>query len=224
MDYTFTLRTILPYIGELWPAAVLTLTLSVLAILVSLVIGAGVAVLRRGRSRLGRGLAGAYVEVMRNTPLLVILYVIYFAAPGIGVRLSSFQAALIGLSLNSGGYMAEILRAGLAAVPAGQFEASRSLGLSGAQAFRLVVFPQVLRTIYAPLGNQFITVILASSLASAVAVDEVASWMETTGSTSFRFFETFLVAACVYLVLCQAVNLLRLGVGRMLFRVEAVAR
>jgi len=224
VDYTFTLRTILPYIGELWPAAALTLTLSVLAILVSLVIGAGVAVLRRGRSRLGRGLAGAYVEVMRNTPLLVILYVIYFAAPGIGVRLSSFQAALIGLSLNSGGYMAEILRAGLAAVPAGQFEASRSLGLSGAQAFRLVVFPQVLRTIYAPLGNQFITVILASSLASAVAVDEVASWMETTGSTSFRFFETFLVAACVYLVLCQAVNLLRLGVGRMLFRVEAVAR
>lgn len=221
MDYTFTLRTILPYIGELWPAAALTLTLSVLAILISLVIGAGVALLRRGRSRVGRGLAGAYVEVMRNTPLLVILYVIYFAAPGIGVRLSSFQAALIGLSLNSGGYMAEIFRAGLAAVPAGQFEAPRSLGLSGVQAFRLVVFPQVLRTIYAPLGNQFITVILASSLASAVAVDEVASWMETTGSTSFRFFETFLVAAGVYLVLCQAVNLLRLGVGRMLFRAGA---
>lgn len=221
MDYTLTLRTILPYIGELWPAAALTLTLSVLAILISLAIGTGVAVLRRGRSRVGRGLAGAYVEVMRNTPLLVILYVIYFAAPGIGVRLSSFQAALIGLSLNSGGYMAEILRAGLAAVPAGQFEASRSLGLSRLQAFRLVAFPQVLRTIYAPLGNQFITVILASSLASAIAVDEVASWMETTGSTSFRFFETFLVAACVYLVLCQAVNLLRLGVGRMLFRAEA---
>jgi len=220
VDYTFTLRTILPYIGELWPAAAQTLVLSLLAIAISLVIGAGVAVLRRGRSRLGRGLAGAYVEVMRNTPLLVILYVIYFAAPGIGVRLSSFQAALIGLSLNSGGYMAEILRAGLAAVPAGQAEASRSLGLSSWQALRLVVLPQVLRVIYAPLGNQFIGVILASSLASAIAVEEVASWMETTGSTSFRFFETFLVAACVYLVLCQVVNLLRLGVGRMLFRAE----
>lgn len=220
MDYSFTLRTIVPYIGELWPAAGQTLALSLLAILLSLGVGVGVAALRRGRSRLGRGLAGAYVEVMRNTPLLVILYVIYFAAPGIGIRLSSFQAALIGLSLNSGGYMAEIFRAGLAAVPAGQAEASRSLGLSGWQAFRLVVFPQVLRVIYAPLGNQFITVILASSLASAIAVDEVASWMETTGSTSFRFFETFLVAACVYLVLCQAVNLLRLGVGRMLFRAE----
>ena len=221
MDYTFTLRTILPYIGELWPAAEQTLTLSVLAILISLGIGAGVAVLRRGRSRLGRGLAGAYVEVMRNTPLLVILYLVYFAAPGIGIRLSSFMAALIGLSLNSGGYMAEIFRAGLAAVPPGQSEAARSLGLSALQTFRLVAFPQVLRTIYAPLGNQFISVILASSLASAVAVEEVASWMETTGSTSFRFFETFLVAACVYLVLCQAVNLLRLGIGRMLFRTEA---
>lgn len=221
MDYTFTLRTILPYIGELWPAAGLTLTLSVLAIVISLGIGAGVAVLRRSRSRTGRLLAGAYVEAMRNTPLLVILYVIYFAAPGIGVRLSSFQAALIGLSLNSGGYTAEILRAGMAAVPSGQSEAFRSLGLSGWQGFRLVVFPQVLRVIYAPLGNQFIAVILASSLASAIAVEEVASWMETTGSTSFRFFETFLVAAGVYLVLCQAVNLLRLGVGRMLFRAEA---
>lgn len=224
MDYTFTLRTIYPYLGELREAAALTLALSVLAIVISLAIGTGIAVLRRSPSRPLRLLAGAYVEVMRNTPLLVILYIVYFAGPSIGLRLSSFQAALIGLSLNSAGYMAEILRAGLAAVPAGQFEAARSLGLSGVQMFRLVVFPQVFRTIYAPLGNQFITVILASSLASAVAVDEVASWMETVGSTSFRFFETFLVAACVYLVLCQAVNLVRIGIGRALFRSEAMGR
>ncbi len=223
MDYTFTLRTIYPYLGELRQAAALTLSLSVLAILLSLALGAAVAVMRRSPRRPVRLLGGAYVEVMRNTPLLVILYIVYFAGPNIGVRLTSFQAALIGLSLNSAGYMAEILRAGLAAVPAGQFEAARSLGLSCLQVLRLVVFPQVLRTIYAPLGNQFIAVILASSLASAVAVDEVASWMETVGSTSFRFFETFLVAACVYLVLCQAVNLARIGIGRMLFRKGAAA-
>lgn len=220
MDYTFTLRTIYPYLGELRLAAALTLGLSVAAIGISLALGAAIAVLRRSASRPLRLLAGAYVEIMRNTPLLVILYIVYFAAPGIGLRLSSFQAALIGLSLNSAGYMAEILRAGLAAVPDGQFEAARTLGLSRLQMFRLVVFPQVLRTIYAPLGNQFIAVILASSLASAVAVDEVASWMETVGSTSFRFFETFLVAACVYLVLCQTVNLARIAVGRLLFRAE----
>ncbi len=224
MGYTFTLRTIEPYLGELWQAAGLTLLLSALAILLSLAGGAVLAVARRSVSRPVRILAASYVEVMRNTPLLVILYIVYFAGPGIGLRLSSFQAALIGLSLNSAGYMAEILRAGLAAMPAGQFEAARSLGLSRLRTFRHVVFPQVLRTIYAPLGNQFISVILASSLASAIAVDEVASWMETVGSSSFRFFETFLIAALVYLVLCQAVNLVRLGVGRVLFRAHAVAR
>lgn len=224
MDYTFTLRTIYPYLGELRQAAALTLGLSVLAILLSLAIGAGIAVLRRSNSRALRFLGSAYVEFMRNTPLLVILYVVYFAGPNIGIRLSSFNAALIALSLNSAGYMAEILRAGLIAVPAGQFEAAQSQGMNALQMLRHVVFPQVFRTIYAPLGNQFIAVILASSLASVVAVDEVASWMETVGSTSFRFFETFVVAALVYLVLCQSVNLARLAIGRALFRQGAVAR
>ena len=154
----------------------------------------------------------------------MILYIVYFAAPSIGLRLSSFNAALIGLSLNSAGYMAEILRAGLIAVAPGQFEAVQAQGLTALQGLRHVILPQVFRTVYAPLGNQVIAVILASSLASAVAVDEVASWMETVGSTSFRFFETFVVAAVVYLVLCQAVNLLRLAIGRALFARAGVAR
>jgi polar amino acid transport system permease protein len=218
MTYTFTLRTITPYLGDLWVAARVTLWLSVLAILLSIALGAVIAVCRRSASRPLRWLGVVYVEVMRNTPLLVILYIVYFAAPAIGVRLSSFLAALLGLSLNSAGYMAEILRAGLLAVPTGQFDAARSLGLTRLQMFRLVVFPQVFRTIYAPLGNQVIAVILASSLASAVAVEEVASWMQTVGSTSFRFFETFVVAAIVYVVLCQTVNLARIAIGRALFR------
>ncbi len=224
MNYTFTLRAIYPYLGTLRQAAMLTLLLSLLAIVISIAIGAGIALMRRSGSRTLRILGAAYVEVMRNTPLLVILYIIYFAGPAIDVRLSSFTAALIGLSLNSAGYMAEILRAGLAAVAPGQYEAAQSQGLSAAQTFRHIVFPQVFRTIYAPLGNQVIAVILASSLASAIAVDELASWMETVGSTSFRFFETFLVAAVVYLVLCQIVNIGRICIGRILFRQGAVAR
>lgn len=224
MNYVFTLRTIYPYLGALKQAAAVTLGLSVLAILLSLVIGAAIAVMRRSRSRVLRLLGAAYVEFMRNTPLLVILYVVYFAGPDIGLRFSSFGAALIALSLNSAGYMAEILRAGLIAVPAGQFEAAQSQGMTAPQVYRYIIFPQVFRTIYAPLGNQFIAVILASSLASVVAVNEVASWMETVGSTSFRFFETFLIAALVYLVLCQAVNLARLAVGRALFHQGAEAR
>jgi His/Glu/Gln/Arg/opine family amino acid ABC transporter permease subunit len=217
MDYTFTLRTIYPYLGELWAAAATTLWLSVLAILGSVVIGMGVALLRRSHILVLRVIGGVYVEVMRNTPLLVILYLVYFALPETGVRLSSFAAALIGLALNSAGYMAEIFRAGLGAVAHGQFEAASSQGMSTMQIYRYIVLPQVFRTIYAPLGNQFIAVILASSLASAVAVEDVASWMQTVGATSFRFFETFLVSAVVYVVLSQIVNLSRIGIGRWLF-------
>ena len=224
MGYSFTLRTIYPYLDELWHAASITLLLSLLAILASVALGAVIAVLRRSDIRLLRALGAAYVEVMRNTPLLVILYIVYFVAPSVGLRLSSFMAALLGLTLNSAGYMAEILRAGLIAVPQGQFEAAQSQGMTTVQGLRHIIFPQVFRTIYAPLGNQVIAVILASSLASAIAVDEVASWMETTGSTSFRFFETFVVAAVVYLVLCQTVNIARILIGRRLFRQWAVAR
>ena len=218
MQYTFALRTIYPYLGTLWQAALVTLYLSLAGIVISLAIGAVVAVMRRSRSLPVRFLGAAYVEVMRNTPLLVILYIVYFALPQTGLRLSSFTAALIGLSLNSAGYMAEILRAGLIAVPHGQREAAASQGMSALQSFRHIVFPQVIRIVYAPLGNQFIAVILASSLASVIAVEDVASWMQTIGSTSFRFFETFVVAAVVYLVLCQTVNLGRIAVGRALFK------
>jgi His/Glu/Gln/Arg/opine family amino acid ABC transporter permease subunit len=224
MHYVFTLRTIYPYLGALKAAAATTLILSVLSIVASMIIGTAVAVLRRSRSRVLRFLGAAYVEVMRNTPLLVILYLVYFAGPQLGIRLSSFNSALIGLSLNSAGYMAEIIRAGLVAVPQGQFEAAASQGMSAMQTFRHIIFPQVFRTIYAPLGNQIIAVILASSLASAIAVEDVASWMQTVGSSSFRFFESFAVAAVVYVVLCQSVNLARLLIGRMLFRQGAHAR
>jgi polar amino acid transport system permease protein len=224
MTYTFTLRTIYPYFGTLGAATEMTLLLSVLSILISLVIGTGVALMRRSRLRLVRFAGGAYVEVMRNTPLLVILYIVYFATPAIGIRISSFNAALLGVSVNAAGYMAEIIRAGLIAVPRGQFEAATSQGMTGLQVFRHVVLPQVFRTIYAPLGNQFIAVVLASSLACVVGVEELASWMQTVGADSFRFFETFVVAAVVYAALCQAINLARLQIGRMLFRQPGAQR
>lgn len=224
MDYNFTLRAVYPYLGELWDAMQVTLMLSLLAIAISLTIGAAVAVMRRSHHATMRFFGSTYVEVMRNTPLLVILYITYFALPTIGIRFSSFDAALIALSLNSAGYMAEILRAGFIAVPKGQYEACYSQGMTGWQSFRHVVFPQVIRTVYAPLSNQFISVVLASSLASAIAVEDVTSWMQTAGASSFRFFETFLISAAVYVVLCQSINLIRLAIGYSLFKNKAGAR
>jgi len=217
MNYVFNLRALTPYLGDLATAAVATITVSLATMVLSLLLGLVFALGRQSRSKAIRFCATAYVEFFRNTPLLVVLYFVYFMLPTIGLRLSSFQAALLAMSLHAGAYMTEILRAGLIAVPNGQYEAAHAQGMSGWQLLRHVVLPQVLLTIYAPLGNQFIAIILASSLTSAIAVNEVASWMQTAGAASFRYFETFLAAAVVYLVLSQAVNLARIQIGRRLF-------
>jgi polar amino acid transport system permease protein len=218
MDYHFTLRTIYPYLGELPGAIANTLIISAMAIFLSLIIGAAGAVARTSQSRGLRLVATAYVEIMRNVPLLVILYFVYFIAPSFGLRLSSFNSSLIALTLNSGAYMIEILRGGLIVVPAGQFEAARSQGMSTWTMLRRIILPQVARTIYAPLGNQVIQVILGSSLASVIAYNDITSWMENTGSSSYRFFESFAVAAVVYIFLCQVVNQFRVAAGKRLFK------
>ena len=217
MTYGFSLRAITPYLSDLWPAIVDTIEVSLATMLLSLLLGLFCAIGRQSRSGVLRFLCSLYVEFFRNTPLLVVLYFVYFMVPTLGLRLSSFKSALVAMTLHAGGYMTEILRAGLIAIPHGQYEAAHSQGMTQPQILRHVVLPQVFRTIYAPLGNQFIAIILASSLTSAIAVNEITSWMQTAGAASFRYFETFLVAAVVYLVLSQMVNLLRILVGRMLF-------
>jgi len=216
-SFTFNLRAIVPYLGELKMAVVTTVAMSLSTIVLSLAIGLFFAVLRQSRVAPLRWLATAYVEFFRNTPLLVMLYFAYFMMPVIGLRMSPFQSGLVGMTLHFGAYMTEILRAGLIAVPNGQYEAGNSQGMTSLQILRHVVLPQVFRTIYAPLGNQLINIVLGSSLTSAIAVNEIASWMQTAGSDSFRYFETFLIAAIAYAVLCQAINLTRIFIGRALF-------
>jgi His/Glu/Gln/Arg/opine family amino acid ABC transporter permease subunit len=220
MNYSFNLRAVVPYLPGLEAAAVATIVVSLASVIVSLVIGLFFAIARQSRHKAIRVLATAYVEFFRNTPLLVVLYFVYFMIPAIGVRLSPFYSALVGMSLHFGAYMTEILRAGLLAVPHGQYEAAHSQGMTRWQLMRHVVLPQVFRTIYAPLGNQLIAIILGSSLTSAIAVNDIASWMQTAGANSFRYFETFLVAAIVYFVLCQLVNIARIQAGRRLFPAE----
>ena len=134
---------------------------------------------------------------------------------------SGFVCAIIAMTLNSGAFMTEIFRAGFIAIPRGQYEAARSQGMTWWQMFRFVIFPQILRVTYAPLGNQLIGVIMASSIASVITVEEVTSWMTNTGAVTYRYFETFAIAAIVYLALCQLTNLGRIAVGRYIFRSAA---
>jgi polar amino acid transport system permease protein len=220
--YQFNLRTIIPFFQQLPDALLLTLWLSLVTILLSIAVGlAGALARTNSRSRSLRALGTAYVEVFRNVPLLVVLYLVYFGFAQIGWQLGAFYSALTALTLNSGAYMTEIFRGGLLAIPRGQYEAAAAQGMTVVQTFRHIIFPQVFRVIYAPLGNQFIGVILGSSLASVIAVPEVTAWMKTAGSVSFRFFETFVVAGALYVTLCQIINVARILTGRRLFRAEA---
>jgi len=217
-NYQLIFRTVFPYLDVLPDAILVTLSLSLLTIALSFAIGVAGALARRSRSRALRFAGAAYVEFMRNTPLLVLLYLIYFAIPQLGLRVSGFSSAVIALTLNSGAYMTEILRGGLLAIPRGQYDAAHSQGMTGLQTFHHIVFPQVLRLISAPLGNQFIQIVLGSSLASVVAVNDITSWMQTTGSATFRYLETFVVAGLVYVAMCQLINVGRIATGRLLFR------
>lgn len=206
-----------PYLGALPGAVEASILLSVLAIGFGIPAGLAGAVLRRHGGTGVRWACGAYVEFLRNTPLIVLLYLVFFGLPQAGLRVSGFASALVALTLNCSAYMIEIFRGGLAAIPGGQHEAAMSLGLGRLRTFRLVVLPQLLRITYAPLGNTFIQVLLGSSLASVVAVPEVTDWMQNAGSQSFRYFETFAIAGGVYIVLCQTINLGRIVAGRLLF-------
>jgi len=221
--YHFSFREIAPYLVQLPDAIWTTISLSVLTAILSGFLGIPGALARRSRWLLVRFIVGLYVEVMRNVPLLIVLYLVFFSLPQTGLRLDGFESALIALTLNSSAYMIEIFRSGLIAIPRVQYEAAASQGMTRLQTLRLVVLPQVLRVVYGPIGNQLVGIVLGSSLASVVTVAEITSWMDTAGSATFRYFETFIVAGAAYLAICQIINLARILTGRLLFGRHAAA-
>jgi polar amino acid transport system permease protein len=214
--YQFNLVATTSYMSLLPGAVLSTIWLSLLGIGLSLMVGVAGALCRTSGSWPLRLLGGVYVEVLRNIPLLIVIYLVYFGLAQMGLRIDGFHSALIALTLNAGAYMTEVIRGGLAAIGSGQYEAARSQAMTPVQVYRHVVFPQVFRIIYAPFGNLCIGIVLGSALASIVGVEEVTSWMHTVGSNSFRYLEAFLMAGAVYLVLAQGINLLRIGTGRWL--------
>src|SRR6266545_7549112 len=132
-------------------------------------VGLGAALLGAAPNRIARAVAAFYVWLWRGTPLLVQLLILYLGLPQLGIRLSVEQAGLVGLGLNAGAYMAEIVRAGLLSVDNGQSEAARSLGMSSAQSMRLIVLPQAARVVLPPLGNEFNGMLRTTSLLSVIS-------------------------------------------------------
>jgi polar amino acid transport system permease protein len=204
--YDFNLRVLLPYLPVLGWGAVRTLEISALAILMSFPVGLAGALLRISGNRLGRGLATGFVEVVRNIPMLVVLYVLFYVLPANGVPISAFAAGVLGLTINSTAFTIEIFRGGFAAIPTGQYEAARALGLSRGLILRLVVVPQVFRIVLPTLGNQIVSVVLGSAQASIIGVSELTYQTLSVGSATFRYFELFTIAALFYILCVQLIG------------------
>jgi polar amino acid transport system permease protein len=205
-----------------WQLLLDGLTLSLLLTVVGVVVGTGLGLVlaraRRAAAWPRRWLSRGYVEVFRNTPLLVQLFVVYLGLPSIGVRLSPVAAACLTLVLNNAAYTGEIMRAGLAATPAGQIEAARSLSLRPWQIFIFVVLPPGLARIYPALVSQNVLLMLSTGVTSAIGAQELTAAASDINSETFRSIEAFAIAAAFYLSLNYLQRALLWAVGRPLFR------
>jgi len=201
LEYTFHFGDIWANWEELLDGALLTVELSALAMVLSLVVAIFGALARTGGPRPVRWAVATYVELIRNTPFLVQVFLIFFGLPVMGLRLGTFASALIAMVLNGSAYTIEIVRAGIESISAGQSEAGRALGLRPVQIFRLVVLPQALRAVVPPLGSQFILLMLNSAVVSVISADELTSAAQDIQARTFRPFEAYIVALGIYFVL-----------------------
>jgi len=177
-----------------------TARLSLLSILISMALGTLVGILRVSPLAPLRVLGAGYVEFFRNIPLLICFAFIYYGLPKAGVTFPTFESGVIGLSVYTAAFVAEIVRAGLQAISAGQLEAARALGMSYLQMLRLVLMPQVFRMIVPPLGTVFIALVKNSSVASAIVVEEMMYQAEVVAGRYF-YPNVFLIAGLLYLVI-----------------------
>jgi len=181
--------------------AVTTVWLTVAAIAGGLVLGFGLALARLSLRRWLNGPAVFYIWLFRGTPLLVQLIIIYTGLPQLGLKLSVIESALLGLVLNEAAYLAEIIRGGIQAIPAGQVNASRAMGLTDAQTMRYIVMPQAMRLIVPTLGNSINGLLKTTSITSVISMEELLRRTQVLIQEKFMVLELFLVAALYYLLL-----------------------
>lgn len=187
--------------------ALVTLQLTAIATILGLVGGIALGIARLSKLWWLRILARIYIDFFRGTPLLVQLFIIYFGIPallrsiGADFSFNQWSAAVLGLSLNSAAYLAEIVRAGIQSIEVGQKEASESLGLGPTQTMRYVVFPQALRRMIPPLGNEFITLLKDTSLVAVIGYQELFYSGQLIFAANFRPFEILTTVALIYLAL-----------------------
>ncbi|WP_374946788.1 amino acid ABC transporter permease [Agreia sp.] len=197
------LRSLLPIIGG---AVTGTIPLALMSFALGLVIALGIALMRLSRIRVVSGIARIYVSIIRGTPLLVQLFVIFYGLPSIGILVDPWPSAIIAFSLNVGGYAAEVIRAAILSVPKGQWEAGYTIGMSRAQTLVRVILPQAARVSVPPLSNTFISLVKDTSLASLILVTELFRQAQEIAAFSQEFMALYIEAAVVYWVICLVLS------------------
>jgi cystine transport system permease protein len=201
---------------NLWPMLEATVTktlpLTAVSFVIGVVIALFVALARLSRVAPLAWAARAYVSVIRGTPLLVQLFIVFYALPQFDIVIDPFPAAVIAFSLNVGGYAAEVIRAAILSIPQGQWEAAQTIGMRYATTLRRIILPQAARTAVPPLSNTLISLVKDTSLASTILVTELLRVAQLAAAPTFDFFALYAVAAVYYWIICE---LLSLAQGRL---------
>lgn len=205
MDFDFQL--IMNSLPLLLMGAGVTVQITALSVSFGLLIGMFVGIARLSKVWTVKMLATVYVDFIRGTPLLVQIFIIYFALPIIaGTRIDPFIAAITACSINSGAYVAEIFRAGIQSIDKGQMEAGRSLGMTWSQTMRYIILPQAFKRIIPPLGNEFIAMLKDSSLVSVIGFEELTRRGQLIIARTYGSFEIWLTVAVIYLVMTLTIS------------------
>lgn len=217
MDYQFDFSFFASYWRDLMGGAWLTLRMSIVTIIFGFVLGIALAVTRTHGSSWARRLVTGYVDVVRNTPLMIQAFWLFFGLSAIQVRIPAMAAAVIALTINVSAYTAEIVRAGMESIPRGQLEASSCLGFTRWQMLRLIVLPQAVERMYPALISQFVLMLLATSIMAQISVEELTGIGYLIQSETLRGFEIYLVIAVIYLVMSWLLRLMMAGLGAAAF-------
>lgn len=197
MDFS-SLNKVIPV---LLSGSVVTVELTVIAIICGCIIALIVAILKISSNKVLNCIGAFYTWIFRGTPLLLQLYLFYYGLPALGIQITSIQAAVLGLSLNSGAYVAEIIRSGILAIDKGQFEASKALGFTYFQTMKKIILPQAFRVIIPPMGNEFIALIKDTSLVSVITMEELLRKAQLFVSSSGDAVTPYVVTGVFYLIM-----------------------
>ncbi|CUX48105.1 MULTISPECIES: amino acid ABC transporter permease [Agrobacterium] len=218
MNFSLHFEAVFAESDMIWRGIMLTIGLSATAIVLGTMIAVALVAMRslgNGAIRFG---VDSYVELLRNTPFLVQLFMVFFGLPLVGFRMSGTQAALFAMTLNLSAYATEIIRAGVESIHRSQVEAGLSLSLSRLQVFRYVVMKPAFAKIWPALSSQFVLMLLASSICSFISVPELSGAASIIEQRTFRSFETYIVVTVIYLLLALALKIILAWLGHWLFR------